>query len=310
MDESTDKLVPNVASGALAQQGLESAQGFLKRLILPMATELGLLIADPIRIWRLKNQVKILNKAKEICEKQKIDPKAISVKLLVPLLENASLEEDEELQNRWAILLANLVDSNNNIANHVFPYILGQISKNEFLLLEAYNDSRINRVRALEKELEIFLIQKPLLVDEAERKLEEAKISLQNLGSRWGPEWSKLDSLVRKLGYELDLLKRWKESILKSKIKEPEVIQEGELKEFELSNLVRLGLIKEIVETLPHSQKLDIPRRDEHDERPITVDLEVEIESNNYLVLTQLGELFIDACMLRQPAQNARRKHS
>ena len=32
----------------------------------------------------------------------------------------------------WAILLGNMVDSEQNIENHVFPYILSQISSNEF----------------------------------------------------------------------------------------------------------------------------------------------------------------------------------
>ena len=91
---------------------------------------------DSVALWRFKNQVRILNKAKACCERNNISPKAISLKLLCPLLEGAALEEDETLQDKWAILLSNMVDSEQNIQNHVFPYILSQMSSNEFLFVE------------------------------------------------------------------------------------------------------------------------------------------------------------------------------
>src|SRR6185437_12520206 len=52
-----------------------------------------------------------------------------------PLLEYASLEEDPVLEAHWSTLLANLVDSEKNIDNHVFPYIMSQISSNEYKLI-------------------------------------------------------------------------------------------------------------------------------------------------------------------------------
>lgn len=60
----------------------------------------------------------------------------ISPKLLTPLLEYASLEDNEKLQDKWATLLANMVDSDQNVENHVFPYLLSQVSIQEFELLE------------------------------------------------------------------------------------------------------------------------------------------------------------------------------
>lgn len=48
------------------------------------------------------------------------------------MLDKASLEEDERLQDKWSNMLTNMVDSELNLQNQVFPYILSQISINEF----------------------------------------------------------------------------------------------------------------------------------------------------------------------------------
>src|SRR5690606_6585090 len=105
---------------------------------------------------KFKNQVKMLNKAKEYCQKNNINPKTISLKVLCPLLDYSALEESEELQDRWAILLANMVDSEQNIENHVFPYILSQISSNEFQILENVFDDKVLRQKKLTEELQQF----------------------------------------------------------------------------------------------------------------------------------------------------------
>src|SRR5690606_28202999 len=137
----------------------------------------GLLLKDKVTFWKFKNQIRILNKAKDYCEKNNISPKTISLKILCPLLDNAALEEEEELQNKWAILLSNLVDSDQNIENHVFPYILGQISTNEFLFLEKMFNDKNERVIRLSQELEAFRKEKPEL--EKARQLEVDLIDQQ-----------------------------------------------------------------------------------------------------------------------------------
>src|SRR5690606_30389556 len=111
----------NIKSSTI-EKGIELAKDFLDKLIMPAVEETGLLIKEKVTYWKFKNQVKVLNKAKEYCEKNGIKPKTISFKLLVPLIETSALEEDEVLQDKWAILLTNMVDSEQNVENHVFPY--------------------------------------------------------------------------------------------------------------------------------------------------------------------------------------------
>jgi hypothetical protein len=49
----------------IIEEGIAVAKNFLQKLINPPLEELGLLIADNIKLWRFKNQVKILTKAEE-----------------------------------------------------------------------------------------------------------------------------------------------------------------------------------------------------------------------------------------------------
>jgi len=95
----------------LVQAGVNAAlapiKDFANRLFGPAIDELGGILADPIRIYRFKRSVRLLEKVKRICEETGFEPRAVPLKTLLPILENASLEDDEDLHDRWANLLAN-----------------------------------------------------------------------------------------------------------------------------------------------------------------------------------------------------------
>src|ERR1022692_980913 len=99
----TDKEL-NIKSSTI-EKGLELAKDFLGKLISPTIEELGLLVADNIKFLRFKNQIRILLKAKDYVQRNNISVKEIPIKILVPLLEKASLEEDDKLQDKWAKML-------------------------------------------------------------------------------------------------------------------------------------------------------------------------------------------------------------
>jgi len=121
----------NIKSSTI-EKGLELAKEFLGKLISPTIEEVGLLISENVKYLRFKNQIKILLKAKSFVEKEKISLKEIPLKILVPLLDKASLEDDETMQDKWANMLVNLVDSEKNLQNQIFPYLLSQISLEEY----------------------------------------------------------------------------------------------------------------------------------------------------------------------------------
>jgi len=291
----------DITSTAL-EKGFDLAKEFLDKLIFPAVEETGLLIKDQITLWKFKNQVSILIKAKEYCDKNGITPKTISLKILCPLLDNAALEEDKILQDKWAILLSNLVDSEQNIQNHVFPYILGQISTDEFLFLEKVLSDKKKRMSELTTELEIFIKDRPKIESEIKKELKSVEANIEREIEKgkqtYSTEIRDLHKLKQDKEWELRFLKYREPSILR-KINAPQIIPENELREFELSNLIRLGLVKSTQETFANSQTLEIPndleREHEHDNY-YNIDLEIEIESNIEHVLTELGELFLNAC--------------
>ena len=289
----------DITSSAV-EKGLDLAKDFLDKLIIPSVEETGLLLKDRVTYWRFKNQVKMLNKAKEFCEKNKISPKSISVKLLYPLLENAALEEDDLLQDKWAILLSNMVDSDQNIENHVFPYILSQISKNEFEILEGICLDKKERIKKLESELAAFVKNKPMIEQDLKEQIEKLKGDVEEKRSQQGHDFREVwkvqkqimdkEQELRSLGY--------KEGTIKRSMLYPEHIPDEYLREYEMSNLIRLGLAKAMQETYGSRQTLEIPN--DPDKEYLTVDVDIDVESENYHVLTELGELFIDACTEKQ----------
>ena len=95
----------------------------------------------------------------------------------------------------------------------------------------------------------------------------------------------------------------WKENLFKIRIAESQSIPEDEIKDFELSNLIRLGLIKYVQRPYANSQTLEIPYESEPESygtNYTNVDLEIEIESEEEYVITELGELFVSACKLKE----------
>lgn len=109
---SMEEEIIKVAGKALTlTTALKLAKAFGES-IKPGFEELGLLIQDKVRSWRFRNQINTLLKARDFLDKKGINPQQVPLKVLAPLLENCSLEEEESMQNRWAALLANAADPN------------------------------------------------------------------------------------------------------------------------------------------------------------------------------------------------------
>lgn len=294
----------NITSTAL-EKGIDIAKEFVDKLIMPTIEESGLLLKDRVTLWRFKNQIKMLNKAKIYCEKNNISPKTISLKLLCPILDYSGLEEDEILQDKWAILLSNMVDSEQNIENHVFPYILSQLSTNEFLVLEKVFDEKQIRVYKLNQELEEFQLNRPKLELELNEQIASLEANIKEInenesGSTFDKIWE-LRTEKAKSERKLNSLK-YDEFRLIQKINSPESFPDDSLKEFELSNLIRLGIVKEEKEVYASSQSLEIPNERDEYRSHTNIDFDIDVETTVENILTELGELFVKAC--KQKADN------
>ncbi len=286
----------NISSTAL-EKSIDLARGFLEKLISPSIGEVGLLLRDSVTFWKFKNQVRILNATRSYCEKNKISPKSIPLKLLCPWLDGAGLEEDGILQDKWAILLSNMVDSEQNIENHVFPYILGQISTNEFVFLERVFHDKRERMRLLSVELNKFRSERASIESRLFTTISDLSAQVEEKQkvepSPWTPEVWELQKKKQEAERELRGLE-FKEFSISYRLSAPEVLPEGGLRDFEMSNVIRLGLVKSVHETYANSKTLEIPN--DPDQQYLKVDLEIDMESEDSHILTELGELFIGVC--------------
>ena len=90
---------------------LDKTEKFMSKLLGPSIKEFGELFADNVRFRRLKNQVKIFNKTRELLDKNGLEPRELNLKTLVPLVEKSSVEDEELLQDKWANLIANIAST-------------------------------------------------------------------------------------------------------------------------------------------------------------------------------------------------------
>lgn len=218
-------------------------------------------------------------------------------------MDYAGKEENEKLQEHWAILLGNLVDSEQNIENHVFPYILSQISVNEFEVTEkVYNDRQI-RVRQLKSELAEFRSENgerlQAIIDRIDGHQNELK-KMRDAGIKiYAQEYSSVKNNKDAAEKEMWPLS-YKERNLLNAIERLEEYGSDELKNYEFSNLIRLGIVKEVSEIQNDSANtLEIPNlHPDHDEYKsyTEVDLDINMSLSTEIVLTELGEFFMRAC--------------
>jgi hypothetical protein len=78
----------------------------VKRILGPAADEIAERVRDEIRLYRYGRQLSLLHKAEAMAKEAGFTPRAVPVKSLFALLEGASLEENEDLHDKWAALLA------------------------------------------------------------------------------------------------------------------------------------------------------------------------------------------------------------
>src|SRR5512139_73651 len=101
--------------GKAAEKGIDVAADFLKRILGPAANEVGEALADPIRDFRKRRQERALNVvtvAAEIIELSGHETVPVPGRILWPLLERSSVEENDDLRRIWSRMLANSASEN------------------------------------------------------------------------------------------------------------------------------------------------------------------------------------------------------
>lgn len=87
---------------------------------------------DQVRSWRQRLAIRMALRTQEMLGPLGPRAEAVSLKLLLTCIESASMEEDDELQNCWAALLANAaIEEGTNQNGPMFTSILSQLCRTD-----------------------------------------------------------------------------------------------------------------------------------------------------------------------------------
>lgn len=110
----------------------------------PMAEEVGLLMADKIKVYRLKNWINVVKKTEKILLEANLPPNAVPPRIFLPILEASSVENDATLQDLWAGLLAS-ASQESDLLSPSFIETLKQLTPHEAKALSSLFDSAQRR---------------------------------------------------------------------------------------------------------------------------------------------------------------------
>lgn len=116
---------------------LDGVSAFLSSVCMPASQEFGLMLRDKVRTWRLNNIIQVIKKAegKLIFEDDQLHLQS-HPKVALSILDNASMVDDELLQEWWAGLFASsCTNDGKDDQNLIFVNILKDLTVFEVKLL-------------------------------------------------------------------------------------------------------------------------------------------------------------------------------
>src|SRR5579864_7938198 len=111
----------------LAKQALEPIGDLVKRIAGPLVDEVSESLALSVRPYRIRLAAKMFQKTQRMLKEIGVTPHAVPPSLFLPIMENASIQDDEDLHTRWAALLASAATSP-NLVHPSFIEILKQLA--------------------------------------------------------------------------------------------------------------------------------------------------------------------------------------
>lgn len=173
MDDSAKEIAKTTGK---ALEVLEKVGGFIATVLGDACRELGASIHDWAKFYRYKNLLKIQDKVIQIQRGRNVEGKSIPIQLSIgiPLIEAASLEEDDLLQQKWAALIANATDPNKKeVVKKSFIDILSSMDSTDALVLDWLSSQGWNNTLG---NITTDEIAEKVNIDET-----EVKISMSNL---------------------------------------------------------------------------------------------------------------------------------
>ena len=136
------------AAGALAVLNSDSAKELSRRageiftnLLGPLTEQLGLTLGDHAAYYRLKRLVALGEKAQKLLRGRTIAQNP-NLGRILPIIQIASMESDEDVHNRWAALLANVVHDPKSV-HPSYIEIMKQLTSDEARWLDQAFDEAL-----------------------------------------------------------------------------------------------------------------------------------------------------------------------
>jgi hypothetical protein len=166
---------------------VKEAKGLFNKFLGPFFEEAGELLGDHMRLVRLNRQIDLLRKAEQLLAEKGLQPKAVKMNVLLPLLETAMLEDDKEMSDRWASLLATAAGPNAEpFPEATFIEILKQLSPVHAFILTVFYEQIEQRAIPSENWDEKGIVEsyfQEMLKPDDKRKLSssEFNVAINNL---------------------------------------------------------------------------------------------------------------------------------
>lgn len=178
------------------------AGGFIAKFVAgPLEQGMGI-FEDKLKYMRWERQVRLMQRASELLRRLGLErpTKPVPIKIALPLLEAASLEDDDFLQDRWVALLVNAGNAASGIEiQRVYISILEQLSTLEVKILDAvyalpFSDSQHAGIVTVDLPESAHIEMNEEQNNERDEPPDEIKLALANLervgclrlGMTWG----------------------------------------------------------------------------------------------------------------------------
>jgi hypothetical protein len=120
---------------------LEPINDLIQKLAGPAAEEIGLTLRDSVRVYRFRRQLRLFKRVQEMLADANVKPQPVEPRVLLPVADYASVESNDELQDKWAALLANAANPGGRpLLLPSFIETLKQLSPTEASMLDQAYD--------------------------------------------------------------------------------------------------------------------------------------------------------------------------
>lgn len=182
MDDNINVSIKASADDKSLSANIEGDQEAIKRFfsgIVPDFVKDGVgIISDNVKLWRFSNQINIIKKAQKMIEDSGIPKRKIPLKVLTPIIEHSSLEEDPVMQEKWANMLANAATGKQEVSPN-YAAILNELSSIEvFVVDKIFNEASQENDYKTRKLIQFSKIQMQEMLNISEEK---ADLLIENL---------------------------------------------------------------------------------------------------------------------------------